>query len=73
MNLLELKKWINELPEEELGQYNIVYRKAEELYDNYWYAMDIPIAASGVDVGDKEVYFCDEESYQIIKKNEDER
>ena len=53
MNLSQLKKWINELPEEELGNYNIVFRTIKELNDDYWSAYDIPIAASGLDEGNK--------------------
>jgi hypothetical protein len=43
------------------------------LNDEYWSALDIPIAASGVDIGNKEIYLCNEESYQIMNKHENEK
>lgn len=71
MNLKQLKKWINNIPESELNNdnYNLVFRKITELDDENWGAYDIPIAASGVDIENKEIYFCDETSAQILDKN----
>ena len=68
MNLTQLKKWINELPEEELGNYKVVFRSIKELDSENWGAYDIPIAASGIDDGNKELYLCNEKSWQIIDK-----
>ena len=69
MNLTHLKKWINELPEEELGNYNVVFRTIKEMDSTKnWAAYDIPIAASGIDDGNKNLYLCNEKSYQIIAK-----
>ncbi len=68
MNLIQLKKWINDLPEDELGEYNIVFRTINELDNEHWSAYDIPIYSSGIDDGNKELYLCDINSYQIIEK-----
>jgi hypothetical protein len=68
MNLTQLKKWINELPEEELGNYNVVFRTIKELDTENWCAYDIPIVASGIDYGNKELYLCNEKSCKIIDK-----
>ncbi len=68
MDLKQLKKWINSLPETELDDYNLVFRTIKELDTENWTAYDIHIAASGVDEGNKEVYFCNETSAQILDK-----
>lgn len=66
MDLIQLKKWINELPEEELGNYRVVFRTIKELDNDNWGAYDIPITASGIDEGNKELYLCGEKSAQIL-------
>lgn len=66
MDLKQLKKWVNDLPENELDNYNLVFRTIKELDNENWGAYDIPIAACGVDEGNKEVYFCNEKSAQIL-------
>ena len=68
MDLTQLKKWVNELPEEELGNYNVVFRTIKEIDSGNWGAYDIHITASGVDEGNKEVYFCNEASAKILDK-----
>ena len=68
MDLTQLKKWINELPEDELGKYSVVFRRIEILDDENWGAYDIPITASGIDDGNKELYVCGEESAKILDK-----
>lgn len=70
MNLTDLKKWINNLPESELGNYEAVFRTIKELDNEYWFAYDIPIVAVGIDENNKELYLCDEESHKIISKHE---
>jgi|AntRauTorcE11898_2_1112593.scaffolds.fasta_scaffold14941_2 hypothetical protein len=68
MDLMQLKVWVNSLPEEELKNYNVVYRTIKEVDDENWGAYDIPITASGVDEGNKEVYLCNEKSAKILDK-----
>lgn len=72
MNLRQLKEWINELLEDELGEYSVVFRRIKILNKKYWSAYDIPITASGIDDGNKELYLCDEESAKIMEKDEKE-
>ena len=67
MKLTELKEWVNKLPEEELGNYTVVYRTIGELGDEEHYAFDEPITASGVDVDNNEIYLCNEESHKLIQ------
>ena len=68
MDLKQLKQWVNSLPEEEMEKYSVVYRRVVEEDSDNWGAYDIPLTASGVDDGNKEVYFCGEESAKILDK-----
>ena len=45
-----------------------MYRTIKEVDDENWGAYDIPITASGVDEGNKEVYLCNEKSAKILDK-----
>lgn len=67
MKLKELKNWLNNIPEEEFDNYTLVFRRIEEIDEEHWGAHDVHIATCGVDVGNKEVYLCDEYSAQIIE------
>lgn len=68
MDLKKLKNWVNNLPETELDNYKVVFRKIKELDCENWGTYDISISACGVDDENKEVYFCNEESAQILDK-----
>jgi hypothetical protein len=69
MDLKGLKNWLNKLPESEFDNYNVVYRTIKEVDSENWGAYDIPVASCGIDEGNKEVYFCNEYSAQIIDKD----
>ena len=47
----------------------IVFRtiKENKVDNENWYALDISIAACGIDDGNGEMYFCDEKSAKIIE------
>lgn len=51
-----------------MGSYKVVFRTIKDLDNEKWGAYDIPIAASGIDDGNKELYLCNEKSCQIIDK-----
>ena len=61
---------MNSIPEE-FDDTSVVFRKVEDKVgdDDHWAAMDLPIAACGVDAGNGETYFCDEVSAQIMDKH----
>lgn len=64
-----IKKWLDNLPEE-FNECEMVFRKITTLDDDNWSAFDKSIVSCGIDVGNNEAYFCDEESYNIMKYNE---
>jgi hypothetical protein len=68
MKIKDLKEWLESLPKE-YHEYDLVFRKIEpsEVADHLL-AYDEPIAACAIDVDNSEAYFCNEESYQLIKQ-----
>lgn len=68
MKIKDLRQWLENLPTD-YDENEIVYRtiKENKLDDENWYGLDIPIAACGIDDGNSEMYFCDNESTKIIE------
>jgi hypothetical protein len=66
MKIKDLRDWLDTLPRE-LDENDLVFRKIIEGDSEYWKAHDKPIAACGIDEGNNEAYFCEEESYQAMK------
>lgn len=68
MKIKHLREWLNDLPQE-LDNHNLVFRKVASGDAENWLAHDKPIAACGIDEGNNEAYFCDEESHQVMEKS----
>lgn len=67
MNKKELQNWINNLPEE-FDDMNIVFRNLTVGDDENWLALDKQIVSAGIDIGNRELYFCDNESSKLIEQ-----
>ena len=65
MNIKDLRDWLKELPTE-FDDFDLVFRKIVPLDKDNWSAYDKTIASCGVDSGNNEVYFCDEDSHNNI-------
>jgi hypothetical protein len=62
MNLLELKNWVNSLPEE-FNNFSVVNGEMIELPDDYIARLDKPVTTLSVDVDNKEIcIFNDQEN-----------
>jgi len=68
MKIKHLREWLDNLPID-YNETEIVFRTIKENKEDTenWYALDIPIAACGIDDGNNEMYFCDENSAKIIE------
>jgi hypothetical protein len=68
MRIKHLREWLECLPTD-YDETEIVFRTIKENKEDTenWYALDIPIAACGIDDGNNEMYFCDEKSTKIIE------
>ena len=68
MKIKHLREWLDNLPKD-FNETEIVFRTIKENKDDSenWYALDIPIAACGIDAGNNEMYFCDEKSTKVIE------
>jgi hypothetical protein len=66
MKIKHLREWLDTLPLE-LDEHNLVFRKIIPHDSENWLAHDKPIASCGIDEGNNEAYFCDEESHGVIK------
>ena len=71
MKISGLKEWINSLPEH-LQDFNIVIREVLTIKgdndEDLTVYKDIPMTFSGIDEDNKEAFFTDEESAQLIIK-----
>lgn len=67
MKIKYLKNWIDNLPNE-FGDYNLVFRKIEEIDSENFGALDINIVSCGIDIGNGEAYFVDDKSDKIIER-----
>lgn len=67
MRIKHLRQWLEILPSE-YDENEIVFRDFKEVKDSddVCYALDIPIAACGIDKGNGEMFLCDEKSSKII-------
>ena len=66
MKIKHLREWLDTLPTE-LDENELVFRKIKPCDDDNWLAHDIGIVACGIDEGNSEAYFCDRDSYEVIK------
>ena len=68
MKIKHLREWLDNLPKD-YNETERVFRTIKENKEDTenWYALDIPIAACGIDDGNNEMYFCDENSTKIIE------
>lgn len=68
MKIKHLREWLQNLPTD-YDETDIVFRKIEENKEqlDYWIAIDIPISGCGIDDGNNEMYFCDENSIKILQ------
>ena len=66
MKIKHLREWLRTLPAE-LDEHELVFRdiKMSEASDHVL-AKDIPIAACGIDEGNKEAYFTDSDSSAVL-------
>ena len=69
MTIKELKDWLSELSPEN-DNLDVVYRVLTTNHgDGKWTAEDHSLVASGTDIDNSLVYFCDRETAEIISKN----
>jgi hypothetical protein len=70
MKIKDLKEWLESLPKE-YHEYDLVFRnfKLSDVADHLL-AHDEPIVACAIDITNNEAYFCNEESYQLIKQED---
>ena len=66
MNKKQFVQWLNGLPEGEFDNYNIVFRTILKADNESLRVLDQSIVSCGIDIGTKEIYFCDEKSANII-------
>jgi hypothetical protein len=59
MKLIELKTWINSLPDEFL-EYNVVNGEEGKLDDEYWFRLDKPVISLMVDEENEEICILNE-------------
>jgi hypothetical protein len=69
MKLIDLKKWINSLPDEFLD-YGVVNGEEGELDDEFFYRIDKPIVSCMVDEETKEIVICNQ--IDLKKENPDD-
>ena len=70
MKIKDLKTWLKTLPPE-LDECDMVFRKIKIIPgdEKNWAAHDKPITTCGIDIGNNEAYFCDDNSHVIINNN----
>ena len=69
MILSEVKKWINSLPEE-MGDHEISFRKFYPLDEENYKVQDEKLVSAGVDIEDNIIYFCNQESADLLEDDE---
>lgn len=67
MKISELKKFINNIPEE-LNDYQIIYRRFEDEGENVMF-LDYPLISLYVDEESQESVFLDEDGWEYFSKN----
>ena len=67
MKISELKKFINNIPEE-LNDYQIIYRRFEDEGENVMF-LDYPLISIYVDEESQESVFLDEDGWEYFSKN----
>lgn len=67
MKISELKKFINNIPEE-LNDFQIIYRRFEDEGENVMF-LDYPLITLYVDEESKESVFLDEDGWDYFSKN----
>ena len=67
MKISELKKFINNIPEE-LNDFQIIYRRFEDEGENVMF-LDYPLISLYVDEESQEFVFLDEDGWDYFSKN----